>query len=90
MTVFAMFYDLKVTYGNSGFYYHEDFYKATYSPNVMQISTRLHTVPTHAPDWATIVAHVPWISQYTIAKNVPFIVQYHKNYNKINIDHSPS
>ena len=30
------------------------------------------------------------IVQYTIAENVPFIVQSHENYNKINIDHSPS
>ena len=58
-----MFYDLKVAYGNLEFYYHEDFYKATYSPNVMNISTRLRTVPTYALDWATIVAHIPWISQ---------------------------
>ena len=58
-----MFYDLKVTYGNLEFYYHEDFYKTTYSPNVMKISMRLRTVPTYALDWATIVAHIPWISQ---------------------------
>ena len=58
-----MFYDLKVTYGNLEFYYHEDFYKATYSHNVMKIPTRLRTVPTYALDWATIVAHIPWISQ---------------------------
>ena len=58
-----MFYDLKVTYGNLEFYHHEDFYKAVYSPNVMNISTRLRTVPTYALDWATIVAHIPWISQ---------------------------
>ena len=58
-----MFYDLKVTYGNLEFCYHEDFYKATYSPNVMKISTSLHIVPTYALDWATIVAHIPWISQ---------------------------
>ena len=30
------------------------------------------------------------IVEYTIAENVPFVVQSHKNYNKINIDHSPS
>ena len=63
LTLFAMFYDLKVTYGNLGFYHLEDLYKATYSPNVMKISTRLHTVLTYALDWATIVAHIPWISQ---------------------------
>ena len=40
----------------------EDFYKATYSPNVMKISTRLRTVPTYALDVATIVAHIPWKS----------------------------
>ena len=57
-----MFYDLKLTYGNLEFYCHEDFYKATYSPNVMKISTSLRTVPTYALDWATIVAHIPWIS----------------------------
>ena len=28
--------------------------------------------------------------QYKIAENVPFIVQYNENYNKINIEHSPS
>ena len=27
--------------------------------------------------------------QYKIAKNVLFAVQYHKDYNKININHSP-
>ena len=27
-----MLYDLKATYRNFEFYYHEDFYKATYSP----------------------------------------------------------
>ena len=59
-----MFYDLKVTYRNLEFYYHEDFYKATYSPNVMKISTRLRKVPTYELDWATIVAHIPWISQF--------------------------
>ena len=59
-----MFCDLKVTYGNLEFYYHEDLYKATYSPNVMEISMRLRTVPTYALDWATIVAHIPWISHY--------------------------
>ena len=57
-----MFYDLKVTYRNLEFYYHEDFYKATYSPNVMNISTRLRTVPTYTLYWETIVAHIPWIS----------------------------
>ena len=57
-----MFYDLKVTYGDLEFYYHEDFYKATYSPNVMKISTRLHTVPMYELYWETIVAHIPWIS----------------------------
>ena len=57
-----MFYDLTVTYGNLKFYDHEDLYKATYSPNVMKISTRLRKVPTYALDWATIVAHIPWIS----------------------------
>ena len=30
------------------------------------------------------------IVQYTIAENVPFIVQFHENCNKINIDHSPT
>ena len=29
------------------------------------------------------------IVQYKMAENVPIIVQSHKNYNKINIDHSP-
>ena len=65
MTLFAVFYDLKVTYGNLEFYYHKDFYKATYSPNVMKISTRLRTVPTYALDWLTIVAHIPWIIQFS-------------------------
>ena len=64
-----MYYDLKVTYGNLEFYHHEDFYKAAYSPNVMKISTRLRTVPTYALDWVTIVAHIPWISQYTLVNN---------------------
>ena len=59
-----MFYDLKVTYGNLEFYYHEDFYEATYSTYVMNISTRLRTVPTYTLYWSTIVAHIPWISQY--------------------------
>ena len=27
--------------------------------------------------------------QYKIAENVPFIVKFHKNGNKTNIDHSP-
>ena len=30
------------------------------------------------------------IVQYTIAENVTFVIQYHKIYNTINIDHSPS
>ena len=59
-----MFYELKVTHENLELYYHEDLYKAAYSPNVMKISTRLRTVPTYALDWATIVAHIPWISHY--------------------------
>ena len=61
---FSMFYDLKVTYRNLELYYHEDFYMSTYSPKVMKISTILRTVPTYALDWATIVAHIPWISQW--------------------------
>ena len=71
MTLFAVFYDLKVTHGSLELYYHEDFYKATYSRNVMKISyvmkisTRLRTVPTYALDWATVVAHIPWISQFS-------------------------
>ena len=60
----SMFYDPKVTYRNLELYYHEDFYMSTYSPKVMKISTILRTVPTYALDWATIVAHIPWISQY--------------------------
>ena len=51
-----------MTYRNLEFCYHEDFYKATYSPNVMKISTRLSTVPTYTLEWATIVSHIPWIS----------------------------
>ena len=51
-----------MTYRELEFYYHEDFYKAMYSPNIMKIFTRLRTVPTYALDWATIVAHIPWIS----------------------------
>ena len=69
--MFAIFYDLKVTYGNLELYYHEDFYKATYSSNVMKISTRLHTVPTYSLDWEIIVAHIPWISHFTIAGDFP-------------------
>ena len=61
-----MFYDLKVTYGNLELYYHEDFYKANYSPNFMKISTRLRTFPTYSLDWATIVAHIPWIGHSMI------------------------
>ena len=57
------FYDPKVTYGNLDFYYYDDFHKATYSPNILKISTRLCTVPMYAPEWATSVAHIPWISQ---------------------------
>ena len=68
-----MFYGLKVTYGNLEFYYHEDFYKAAYSPNVMKISTELLTVPTYALDWATIVAHIPWISQLFIKVTRSFV-----------------
>ena len=30
------------------------------------------------------------IVEYTIAENVPFVVQSHKNYNKINTNHSTS
>ena len=30
-----------------------------------------------------------FIVQHTIAEYVPFVVQYHKVYNKININHSP-
>ena len=30
------------------------------------------------------------IVQYTIAENVPFVVQYNENYNIININYSPS
>ena len=59
-----MFYDLKVTYGNLELYYHEDLYKAAYSPNAMRVSMRKVTVPEYALDWVTIVAHIPWISQY--------------------------
>ena len=69
-----MFYDLKVTYGNLEFYYHEDFVKAKYSPKVMKVSTRLRTVPTYALDWATIVAHIPWISQSFIFDFMPMIL----------------
>ena len=32
-----MIYDLKMTYGNLEFYYHEYFYEATYSPYVYTI-----------------------------------------------------
>ena len=67
-----MFYDLKVTYGNLELYDHEYFYKATYRPNVMKISTRLRTVPTYTLDWATIVAHIPWISQFFFAHLTDF------------------
>ena len=62
-----MFYDLKVTYVNLELYYHEDFYKATYSPNAMRISARLCTVPTYTLDCETIVAHIPWISPVDLA-----------------------
>ena len=57
-----MIYVLKVTYGDLEFYYHEGFYTATYSPNVMKISTMLGTVTTYALDWGAIIAHIPWIS----------------------------
>ena len=53
-----------MTNGNLEFYYHEYFYKATYSPNVMKIYMGQVTVPAYALDWATIVSHIPWISQY--------------------------
>ena len=35
-----------------------------WSSIIMKISTRLLTVPTYTLDLATIVAHIPWISQY--------------------------
>ena len=51
-------------------------------------------------NWKIMMMNDPWendikynifiIVQYTIAENVPFVVQSHKNYNKINIIHSPS
>ena len=38
----------------------------------------------------TIKYKIIIIVQYTTAENVPFIFHYHKNYNKSNINHSPS
>ena len=89
LTLFAMFYDLKVTFEffwkalrpysdiwESGIILTEDLYKFLLSWRFLQGYVRHYT-------WATTVAHIPWISQYLLSTNKWIIRRNTEEYNMV-------
>ena len=57
LTFFAIVYNIKVTYGNLEFYYHEDFHEVLLSWRFLRGYVRHYSR-------AAIIAHIPCISHY--------------------------